>query len=115
MKKTTPKTTDPKDKASSPRKTAKVPVQAKKDAPGIAATKSVAATASSVPASLAAPPTPDPRLPASGTVLQKKDRHGAVRCECTVEEGVTDDNRSKVVAAISKHAQVIESLREKLP
>ncbi len=27
----------------------------------------------------------DPRLPAPGTVLQKKDRQGAVRCECTVE------------------------------
>jgi hypothetical protein len=29
---------------------------------------------------------PDPRLPAVGTVLAKKDRHGAVRCECTIEE-----------------------------
>lgn len=29
----------------------------------------------------------DPRLPAPGTVLPKKDRHGAVRCECIVEEG----------------------------
>ncbi len=29
----------------------------------------------------------DPRLPPPGTVLQKKDRHGAVRCECTIEEG----------------------------
>jgi hypothetical protein len=28
----------------------------------------------------------DPRLPAPGTVLQKKDRQGNVRCECTVEE-----------------------------
>jgi len=33
------------------------------------------------------PATPDPRLPAPGTLLQKRDRHGAVRCECTVEEG----------------------------
>ncbi len=31
-------------------------------------------------------PTRDPRLPASGTLLQKLDRHGAVRCECTVEQ-----------------------------
>ena len=130
-----------------------------------------------------APPTPDPRLPAPGTVLQKRDRHGAVRCECSIEEGgihyagkmfrslssaamaaakdlgmnnktqngftfwglskpprrssdplevleraweryrnvealvkdgVTDENRSKVVAAIRTHAQVIESLREKV-
>jgi hypothetical protein len=34
----------------------------------------------------AAPQTPDPRLPAPGTLLQKRDRHGAVCCECTVEE-----------------------------
>jgi hypothetical protein len=27
----------------------------------------------------------DPRLPAPGTVLQKRDRQGTVRCECTVE------------------------------
>jgi hypothetical protein len=27
----------------------------------------------------------DERLPAPGTVLQKKDRYGKVRCECTVE------------------------------
>lgn len=31
--------------------------------------------------------TSDPRLPAVGTVIQKRDRHGALRCECTVEEG----------------------------
>jgi len=135
-------------------------------------------------AAASAPKEPDPRLPAAGTVLQKRDRHGAVRCECTIEEGgvryagkvyhslsaaamaaakdlglnnktqngftfwglskpprrtsdplvaldraweryhgnvealvkdgVTDENRSKVVAAIRKHAQVIESLREKV-
>src|SRR4051794_8463426 len=29
----------------------------------------------------------DPRMPAPGTVIQKKDRYGIVRCECTVEEG----------------------------
>ena len=130
------------------------------------------------------PPTPDPRLPAAGTVLQKRDRHGAVRCECSVEEGgiryagkvyrslsaaamaaakdlglnnktqngftfwgiskpprrpgdslvaldraweryhgnvealvkdgVTDENRSKVLAAIRKHVDAIESLRQKV-
>ena len=27
----------------------------------------------------------DPRMPPLGTVLQKRDRHGNVRCECTVE------------------------------
>ena len=34
----------------------------------------------------AAPRARDPRLPAPGTVLQKKDRQGVVRCECTVEQ-----------------------------
>ncbi len=34
----------------------------------------------------AQPRTPDPRLPAPGTVLKKRDRHGVIRCECTVEE-----------------------------
>lgn len=29
----------------------------------------------------------DPRLPPPGTVIQKFDRHGAVRCECSVEDG----------------------------
>lgn len=33
----------------------------------------------------AAPHVPDPRLPVPGTLLQKRDRHGAVRCECTIE------------------------------
>ena len=28
----------------------------------------------------------DPRLPEPGTLLQKLDRHGTVRCECTVEQ-----------------------------
>lgn len=28
----------------------------------------------------------DPRLPPVGTVLQKRDRSGQVRCECTIEE-----------------------------
>ena len=30
---------------------------------------------------------PDPRLPAIGTTIEKRDCHGAVRCKCTVEEG----------------------------
>ncbi len=44
------------------------------------------APAEATTAALAQPPTPDPRLPAPGTVLQKRERHGAVRCECTVEK-----------------------------
>lgn len=27
----------------------------------------------------------DPRLPPPGTIIEKRDRHGAVRCKCTVE------------------------------
>jgi hypothetical protein len=33
-----------------------------------------------------APRARDPRLPEPGTVVQKKDRQGTVRCECTVEQ-----------------------------
>lgn len=125
--------------------------------------------------------TRDPRLPPVGMVLQKRDRHGTVRCECTVEEGgiryqgelyrslsgaamaaakvlglnnktqngfsfwgitkptrpprdplvaldraweryqgsaaalvkvgITDENKSEVLAAIAKHAEAIEALR----
>jgi Protein of unknown function (DUF2924) len=33
----------------------------------------------------AARPARDPRLPEAGTILRKLDRHGSVRCECTVE------------------------------
>ena len=136
------------------------------------------------PAAPEAPHTLDPRLPAPGTMLQKRDRHGAVRCECTIEaagiryagkvyrslsaaamaaakdlglnnktqngftfwgltkppraprdplaaleraweryhgnvtalvkEGVTDENRAKVLTTIKKHVQTIESLREKV-
>jgi hypothetical protein len=132
----------------------------------------------------AAPGTPDPRLPPPGTLLQKLDRHGKVRCECTIEEngfrysgelyrslsaaamaaakdlglqnktqngwafwsitkpsrrpsdplaalervweryqgsaeallkqGVTDENRSQVAAAIGKHAEAIEGLRDRV-
>jgi hypothetical protein len=29
----------------------------------------------------------DPRLPAVGSTIEKRDRHGAIRCKCTVEEG----------------------------
>jgi hypothetical protein len=180
-KKTSPNKPEAKGKARA-RKGPRAPAQAKKDAPNTAA--AVPAAANSVPAAPIAPQTPDLRLPAPGTVLQKKDRHGAVRCECTIEEGgiryagkvyrslssaamaaakdlgltnktqngfvfwglskaprrpsdplvvldraweryhgnvealvkegVTDENRSKVLAAINKHASSIESLRERM-
>ena len=38
--------------------------------------------------------------------------HGNV--EALVKEGVTDENQSKFAAAIRKHAQVIESMHEKV-
>jgi hypothetical protein len=44
------------------------------------------ATTASAPRAAAAP---DARLPPPGTLLQKLDRHGAVRCECTIgEDGI---------------------------
>jgi hypothetical protein len=56
----------------------------KKKAPKKVRAAKPASDASAAPA---APGTPDPRLPPVGTVLKKIDRHGTVRCECTVEEG----------------------------
>lgn len=179
-KKSTPKkTSEAKTKAPT---AAKRPAQAKKGTPP--APEAAAAARKDAPIVPVAPRTPDPRLPGPGTLLQKRDRHGAVRCECTVEEGgiryagkayrslssaamaaakdlglnnktqngftfwgiskpprrssdplealeraweryhgnvaalvkegVTDENRSKVVSTIRKHAQVIDSLREKV-
>ena len=59
------------------------------DAPTVAPTAAEPAKGKGKPAR--APrgrtPAPDPRLPAPGTVIEKKDRHGAIRCECKVEEG----------------------------
>lgn len=65
-----------------------MPAHAKKDAPETSAAESKAVTADAGPATPVAPTAPYPRLPAAGTVLQKRDGHGAVRCECTIEEGV---------------------------
>ena len=54
----------------------------KKTAPAKEATAAPLAAAS-------APAVPDARLPPPGTVLKKLDRHGAVRCECTIgEDGI---------------------------
>ncbi len=181
---TTKKAPEPKTKAKAKGTPAdaKKPVEIKQEATPPAV--EMAARTKDAPATPAAPRTPDPRLPAPGTVLQKKDRHGAVRCECTIEEGgvryagnvyrslsaaamaaakdlglnnktqngftfwglskpprrpgdplvaleraweryhgnvealvkggVTDDNRSKVLAAIKKQVETIEALREKV-
>jgi hypothetical protein len=93
-KKTTKTAPEPKTKAAPARADAKKPVEAKpkKDAlpaapaqEGTPAVAENAAPAKVATAAPAAPQTPDPRLPAPGTLLQKRDRHGAVRCECTVE------------------------------
>ena len=182
-KTTAKKAPEPKARTTDARAEAKKPAEAKKQPPP-PASKVAATPSNDAPVTPAAPTTPDPRLPAPGTTLQKRDRHGAVRCECTIEEGgiryagkvyrslssaamaaakdlglnnktqngftfwslskpprrpsdplvaldrawdryhgnvealvkagVTDENRSKVVAAIRKHAQVIESLRDKV-
>jgi hypothetical protein len=176
---------------TAPKKEPKKPAASKKPAAPAAAVQeptpvpTSATSPEATPSAPAAPRTPDQRLPAAGTVLQKRDRHGAVRCQCTVEDGgsiryagksyrslsaaamaaakdlglggktqngytfwglskpprrpsdplasleraweryhgnvaalvkagVTDENRSKVVATIRKHVQVIESMREKV-
>ncbi len=176
---TSKKSNAPKAKAPGPSAVTKKPAETKAAQPEAQETASKAA-----PVAPAAPRTPDPRLPAPGTLLQKLDRHGAVRCECTVEadgiryagklykslsaaamaaakelgltnrtqngfvfwglskppraardplaavnraweryhgnvealvkDGVTDENRTQVVAAIRKHAELIETLREKV-
>jgi hypothetical protein len=139
------------------------------------------ATAPDVAAETAKAVAHDPRLPAVRTTIEKRDRHGAIRCKCAVEDGgiryagkaysslsgaaiaaakdlglknktqngyifwglikpprpasdpivgleraweryreraealvkerVTEENRSRVVASIGKHAQLIEKLR----
>lgn len=45
------------------------------------------AKASATTAVAAQPREPDPRLPPVGTVIEKRDRAGKVRCTCTIEEG----------------------------
>lgn len=47
----------------------------------------------------------------------RSTRRGSATCgnvEALVKEGVSGENRSQVVAAIRKHAEVVESLREKV-
>jgi hypothetical protein len=189
VKKTTKTASDTEAKVAPARVETKKPAEAKpkKDAPPTAPAPAAVSNAapSTSPAAkpaLAAPHTPDPRLPAPGTLLRKRDRHGAVRCECTVEkdgvryagkvykslsaaamaaakdlgltnktqngfvfwglskpprqpsdplvaleraweryhgnvvalvkDGVTDENRAKVLTTIKKHVQTIVGLRE---
>jgi hypothetical protein len=93
-KKTTKTAPEPTAKAAPARGEAKkaADAKAKKDAQPATPAQQTKPTAAenatpSKPAAAApsAPHMPDPRLPAPGTLLQKRDRHGAVRCECTVE------------------------------
>jgi hypothetical protein len=92
-KKTTKKTAETKTKTPNAAAAAKKPVQAEAKKPTQAKKETPPASEAAASARKDAPIVPvarrtlDPRLPAPGTLLQKRDRHGAVRCECTVEEG----------------------------
>jgi len=67
----------------------KTKTQPKKSTAKKAAPAKEATTAPESVAAASAPATPDARLPPPGTLLQKLDRHGAVRCECTIgEDGI---------------------------
>jgi hypothetical protein len=44
------------------------------------------------------------RLPPVGTVIVKRDRHGAVRCKCTVEEGGQIRYKGHLYSSISASA-----------
>jgi len=78
---------EPKAKAPSTRVDTKKATEAKKQVPVAPTPEKAPAPTPEMPARPVAPRTRDPRLPAVGTLLQKRDRHGAVRCECTIEEG----------------------------
>jgi hypothetical protein len=82
-KKQNKKTTTKKTQAEG--KTARASATATKGAAAKRGRKYTPADATSV--SPAGSALADPRLPAVGTVIYKRDRYGAVRCECTIEEG----------------------------
>jgi hypothetical protein len=93
-KKPTKKAPEPKAKAATTRMETKKPASEKpkqQAQPAAPAQKTPATPPNAAPPSATAKPAPlapqapAPRLPAPGTLLQKRDRHGAVRCECTVE------------------------------
>lgn len=81
-------------KKKSAKKTTQPATQKKTKAPGMKASapssKKAPVPTKAIPTAIsaasAAAPVPDQRLPAPGTIIQKKDRHGRVRCECTVEK-----------------------------
>lgn len=77
------KATTTKPKQSGSTHAARPAGRAKKpEAEAAAATTTAAESTAAAPA----PRERDARLPAAGTVLQKRDRNGTVRCECVVEE-----------------------------
>lgn len=106
--KKTAKPTTPKTETKSTEK--KTKATAAKAAPSKKAPKppKVAPAASAPAIAPAVAAAPDPRLPAPGTVIQKRDRHGRVRCECTVEkdgirfEGKTYSSLSAAAVAAAK-------------
>lgn len=83
-KTTSAKAVTPKAKAATTRASAKQAASAKQ---GASRAPTSGGTANRTLAGGAGPRKPEPRLPAPGTVIQKLDRHGTVRCECTVEDG----------------------------
>jgi hypothetical protein len=84
-KKKEPTTTKPKQAA--PTKPARRPARApEQPAPDAAEATHDAAPEAATPAAPPRERTRDPRLPPPGTVIEKRDRSGNVRCKCTVEE-----------------------------
>lgn len=81
-KKQTQKTTS---KKAQP-KTAKPRGAAKQRAGATRARSTAASTAGQAHATRRSTTGSESRLPPVGTVIQKRDRYGAVRCECTVDE-----------------------------
>jgi len=78
------KNTEPRSKATAARRTAQKQPRAKR---GAAPTAGAQPGSNDAASGGAGPRKLEPRMPAPGTLIQKRDRHGAVRCECTVEEG----------------------------
>lgn len=74
-------------KKTSSKKTHTARVSATASKPGAAKRGRKAAAANAAPIPAGGSALGDPRLPQIGTTIQKRDRYGTVRCECTVEDG----------------------------
>lgn len=92
-KKKEPTTTKPKQAA--PTKPARRPARApEQPAPDAAEATHDAAPEAATPAAPPRERTRDPRLPSPGTVIEKRDRSGNVRCKCTVgDDGIRYDGK----------------------